>query len=116
MQLSLKSDIENDAPLSHVASTKLNICAVLSSLKRHTEALKLAQEAVDHVKNTIDDLEDPEKRDQYINVDHSSLLNTISIASFNQGAEHEHLNQLHEALDAYRMALEYSKRCNIETL
>ena len=76
----------------------------------------MAREAVDHVKNTIEDLEDPDKRDQYINVDHNSLLNTISIASFNLGAEHEHLNQLHEALDAYRMALEYSKRSNIETL
>ena len=38
MKLSLKADLQNEAPLSHIAATKLNICAVLSSLKRHTEA------------------------------------------------------------------------------
>ena len=56
MELSLKADIANKAPQSHLASTKLNICAVLSSLKRHTEARRLAEEAVRHLVETISEL------------------------------------------------------------
>ena len=54
MELSLKADVENGAPRSHIASTKLNICAVLSSLKRHVDAKQLAQEAVRELQTTID--------------------------------------------------------------
>ncbi len=56
MELSLKSDLANNAPLSHTASTKLNICAILSTLKRHSEARVFAQEAVKHLLDTIADL------------------------------------------------------------
>ena len=58
MELSLKADIQNKAPLSHLASTKLNICAILSMLKRHSEARKLAEEAVKHLVETLSELQD----------------------------------------------------------
>jgi len=49
MELSLKTDLLIQTPLSHLASTKLNICAVLSQLGRHTEAKQFAKEAVQHL-------------------------------------------------------------------
>ena len=104
MNLSLQSDKLNNAPLSHIASPKLNICAVLSSLKRHAEARVVAKEAVSHVMATVNDLEDPIKTNQYINIDKTSLYNTLTIAQFNLGVENEHLNDLNEALNAYELA------------
>lgn len=116
MQRALRSDLENQAPLAHIASTKLNICAVLSSLKRHVEARKFAQESVEHVFGTIRDIENPQTRHQYINVDRESLFNTVTIALFNLAAEHEHLNELQEALKTYNLAQEFVKKSNIATL
>ena len=46
MLLAIKSDIENKAPMSHIASTKLNICAILSLLGKHLTAILFAQEAI----------------------------------------------------------------------
>ena len=89
---------------------------MLSSLKRHVEARKFAQEAVDHVLGTIKDLEDPDLSCQYINVDHDSLYNTVTIAWFNLAAEQEHMNDLHDALDSYTAAQKYAKKSNIITL
>lgn len=91
MELSLKSDLENNAPLSHTASTKLNICAILSTLERHSEALVFASEAVKHLFDTIADIHDPLKTNQYVNVDQSILYNTLTVALFNLGVENEHL-------------------------
>ena len=62
MEHSLASDLLNNAPAAHIASTKLNICAVLSTLKRHIEARKFAKEAVNQVAATLNDLENPEKK------------------------------------------------------
>jgi hypothetical protein len=42
----LKEEIKSKQPKSHIASTKLNICAVLSSLGKHNEAIKYAVSAV----------------------------------------------------------------------
>ena len=42
----LKTDIANKAPKSHIASTQLNICAILSLLGKHVAAIKYAKEAV----------------------------------------------------------------------
>ena len=60
-----------------------------------------AKDAVNHVLGTINDLSDPNNSDKYINIDRKSLYNTLTIAQFNLGAEHEHLNELHEAFNAY---------------
>ena len=51
-----------------------------------------AKDAVNHVLGTINDLSDPNNSDKYINIDRKSLYNTLTIAQFNLGAEHEHLN------------------------
>ena len=57
MKLSLKSDRENKVPLSHLASTKLNICAVLSSLSRHSEARHYAKEAIQELEQVLIDFD-----------------------------------------------------------
>ena len=38
------------------------------------------------------------------------LCSTITVALFNLGAEHEHLNDLQEALFAYQKARNFSKK------
>ena len=109
MELSLKADSENDAPLSHLASTKLNLCAVLSILNRHAEARTLAAEAVKHLFDTINALSDKD-------VNRSLLCNTITVALFNLGAEHEHMSDLQEALAAFRKALDFARRGGFQPL
>ena len=107
MELSLKADVGNGAPLSHIASTKLNICAVLSSIKRHVDAKQLAQEAVKDLLKAIDN---NEKQDG------SSIQYTLMIAQFNLAVEFEHLNELQDALDSYQQALIYANQCNDENI
>ena len=41
----LEIEEQCDLPESHLASTKLNICAILSSLSKHTEAIEYANSA-----------------------------------------------------------------------
>ena len=59
MLSALNSDIKNKAPLSHVASTKLNICAILSILGKHLTAIEFALEAVTHLEHTLQELSNP---------------------------------------------------------
>ena len=46
MSSALKEEIRSKQPKSHIASTKLNICAILSSLGKHKEAIRYAVSAV----------------------------------------------------------------------
>ena len=46
MSQALMEEERSRQPKSHIASTKLNICAILSSLSKHKEAIKYAVSAV----------------------------------------------------------------------
>jgi hypothetical protein len=46
MSAALAEEIKSQQPKSHIASTKLNICAILSTLDKHKEAIKYAVSAV----------------------------------------------------------------------
>lgn len=46
MTQALSVETKSKQPKSHIASTKLNICAILSSLDKHKEAIKYAVSAV----------------------------------------------------------------------
>ena len=91
MLAALRSDVANKAPLSHIASTKLNICAILSILGKHLTAIQFAREAVAHLEHTLQELSDPERVAHYTNIDEKSLLSTVTIAYFNLAAEYEHV-------------------------
>ena len=96
--------------MSHLASTKLNICAILSMLKRHTEARRLAEEAVRHLVETLSELHDEQTAREMGVQGQSILCSTITVALFNLGAEHEHLNCLSEALFSYQKAKNFAEK------
>ena len=97
----LRSDVANKAPLSHIASTKLNICAILSILGKHLTSIQFAQDAVTHLEYTLQELNDPDRVAYYSNIDEKSLLSTITIAYFNLAAEYEHVKDFQKSLDSY---------------
>ena len=104
----LRSDVANRAPPAHVASTKLNICAILSILGKHLTAIQFAQEAVSHLEYTLQELSDPERVGHYTNIDEKSLLITTTIAYFNLAAEYEHSKDVQSSLQAYRQVVQYA--------
>ena len=112
MVAALNADITNKAPKSHIASTQLNICAILSQLGKHLVAAKYAQEAISHLESTLSDLRDPTRVSHYSNVDERSLLATVAIAYYNLGAECEHSNDLIDALEAYERVVDYAQQCD----
>merc|ERR1719158_948299 len=75
------------------AGTQLNMCALLSQMGRHTEALRHAQNAPQLLQ-----AQDPMSGGQG-----ESL---ICVAYFNMGAEYEHLRKYTEAVWAYQRAHE----------
>ena len=46
MKQALNIEQTSNQPKSHVSSTKLNICAILSQMKKHREAIEYAKSAV----------------------------------------------------------------------
>lgn len=67
MSSALKEEIKSRQPKSHIASTKLNICAILSSLGKHKQAIKYAVSAVADLivivkMIRISQISDPEKK------------------------------------------------------
>lgn len=75
------------------AGTQLNMCALLSQMGKHTEALGHAQKALQLLQ-----AQDPTSGNQG-----ESL---ICVAYFNMGAEYEHLRKYTEAVWAYQRAHE----------
>lgn len=53
MKKALKNDVESGQPASYISSTKLNICAVLSELNRHDQAIIFASSAISDLKTTL---------------------------------------------------------------
>mmetsp|Transcript_19527 Transcript_19527/g.39423 ORF Transcript_19527/g.39423 Transcript_19527/m.39423 type:complete len:290 (+) Transcript_19527:65-934(+) len=78
------------------AGTHLNLCALLSQMGKHKEALRHAERA----RQLLEVGEAP------VSGSDESL---ICVAYFNMGAEYEHLRQSREALWSYERALEHSK-------
>lgn len=75
------------------AGTQLNMCALLSQMGRHTEALGHAQKALQLLQTTGDGAGGQGE-------------SLICVAYFNMGAEYEHLRKWAEAMWAYQRAHE----------
>ena len=82
-----------------VVQTHLNLCATLSKLKRHSEALQQAQrallkayEALTPKLTSREELEQQELQEE---------VSLLCIAYHNQGVEHEHLKNFLAAYQAY---------------
>ena len=53
MKQALENEEATEQPKSHIASTKLNICAILSQLGRHQNAIEYALSAIQDLILTI---------------------------------------------------------------
>mmetsp|Transcript_31825 Transcript_31825/g.89532 ORF Transcript_31825/g.89532 Transcript_31825/m.89532 type:complete len:258 (-) Transcript_31825:10-783(-) len=76
------------------AGTHLNLCALLSQMGKHMEALQHARRALELLEAN------PPQRSS------SSSESLVSVAYFNMGAEYEHLKKTSEAIWAYQQAYE----------
>merc|ERR1711879_802462 len=76
------------------AGTHLNLCALLSQLGKHQDALKHAEKALQLLKNTQP------------SADGANSESLLCVAYFNMGAEYEHLKKPTEALSSYQRAHE----------
>ena len=53
MNQALEKETESRQPKSHIASTKLNICAIYSTLKKHDKAVEIALSAINDLRRTL---------------------------------------------------------------
>lgn len=93
LQRSLELEIELNSNLSAVASSHLNICAILSSLKRHEEALIHASKAVELLERS--------RQDEPLNM---RILSNLVISYYNSAVELEYMRKVEEALRNYTQA------------
>eukprot|EP00347_Sterkiella_histriomuscorum_P004569 403359964 len=109
MKLALKCESESHQSLSNIASTKLNICAILSLLKKH-------QKAIYYVYSSINDyekaLEIQRQSNQKVNEESNipTLLQSMSLAYYNLGVENEHLRNFQQAIDSYEKGLDFAQQ------
>ena len=93
LQRSLELEIELNSNLSAVASSHLNICAILSSLKRHEEALIHASKATELLERS--------RQEQPLN---TRILSNLVISYYNSAVELEYMRKVEEALRKYTQA------------
>lgn len=106
LQQALKLELQSSNG-SSIASTYLNLCAVLSSMSRHEEAKLHAEQAVNILENASDIItveSDAEKREMF----QRSI--TLVIGLRNLGAELEHLHRFQEAIMTLCKGVMYGKK------
>ena len=93
LQRSLELEVELSSDPSALASSHLNICAILSSLKRHEEALIHSAKAIDLLEQS--------REQQPLN---SRVLSNLVISYYNSAVELEYMSKVEEALRSYTQA------------
>lgn len=92
-----KIEERSRAKCQNPAGTHLNLCALLSQMGKHQEALNHAQSALQLLEA------EPPREEPQVAASSESL---VCVAYFNMGAEYEHLRKPSEALWAYERAYE----------
>lgn len=93
LQRSLELEVELNSDPSALASSHLNICAILSSLKRHEEALIHSAKAIDLLEKC--------RHEQAFN---TRVLSNLVISYYNSAVELEYMRKVEEALRNYTQA------------
>lgn len=90
------------------AGTVLNICAILSKLNKHEQALKYAMDAINKLKLSqfLLDQKSALMREEEVKAAQLSILTTKIIAFYNMGVEQEYLFRFDEAISAYDQAFQ----------
>ena len=127
MKQALEKEEESNQPRSHIASTKLNICAILSQLIKHQQAIDYANSAVRDllttlrivkIKNLPTDeekkftLEEDNLTMETLNIPESNeqaLNQTLGIAYYNLAVEYEHIHDYETARRVYYKSLQFSR-------
>jgi tetratricopeptide (TPR) repeat protein len=122
MLKALELEEQCDLPESHLASTKLNICAILSSMSKHTEAVQYANSACsdliealklikikclpdDKMNRAIEHFSINLKKLAHADPGNRPLLHqTLSIAYYNLAVEFEYIQNFEEAMKTYSKA------------
>lgn len=95
------------------AQTHLNLCATLSQLQRHTDALRHAQSALIRIYETLSPrmmAGDMDGRGGGAEDDTQEQVVALCIAYHNLAVEHEHLKGFESALDAYTNGLRWADK------
>jgi tetratricopeptide (TPR) repeat protein len=101
----------NSSAVVNPAGTRLNLCAVLSQLGKHEEALQHAQASVILLQEELV----AQSSSVDLAVAHKTspeLLNkmaVLSISYHNMGVEHEHLKSIDSAIDAYQKGADIAR-------
>ncbi|OMJ69071.1 hypothetical protein SteCoe_33307 [Stentor coeruleus] len=112
LQKALELEEESDNDSTNIASSHLNICAILSSVGKHEEALEHSKKAIELLEAAR--IERPE------NV---RIMSNLVVSHYNLAAEFEHIGRLADALSAYLSAFDIAEKelgkqhplyCNIE--
>jgi tetratricopeptide (TPR) repeat protein len=98
LQRSLELEIELNAESSALASSHLNICAILSSLKRHEEAIIHSQKATEFLEKA--------RKDHPVS---GRVLSNLLISYYNSGVELEYLGKFEESYSHYSQAYSICK-------
>ena len=102
------SDFDNVPAIDNPASTHINICAVLSILKKHKEAAQHALFAVKYLSGIADgQLVKEEGVDQTLR--DASGVSLLASAYFNLASQHEAMRNRGSAAEAYRRAYEVAR-------
>ena len=126
MKKALQNEINTLQPISYIASTKLNICAILSQLQRHDKAIIFATSAISDLSITLQivrvkKMEDEEQKQQAMaesnlklidlkipESNEESLTQTLGIAHYNLGVEYEHSGSFEKAKENYLTAQDFA--------
>ncbi|OMJ92458.1 hypothetical protein SteCoe_4798 [Stentor coeruleus] len=99
LQKALELEEDSDDDSTNIASSHLNICAILSSIGKHEEAL-------DHSKKAIELLE-ASRIERPENV---RIISNLVVSHYNSAAEFEHIGRLADAFSAYSSALDIAEK------
>ncbi|CAD7956099.1 unnamed protein product [Amoebophrya sp. A120] len=101
--------LESSFPNADVSQTHLNLCATLSQLGRHEQALHHAQTAVIKVYQFLCPLLVQQEPKEEPSTAVRERVSVLCIAYFNKGVEHEHLKVLPEAIASYTEGAKWAR-------
>ena len=103
LEKALEVELQTESDNVNLAGSHLNICAVLSSLSKHREALKHARQA-----QAL--LESAHGEETYSFEKTVTLVTSLIITYFNAGVELEHMGKYPDALGYYQIGHDLSKK------
>ena len=103
LERALEVELQIESDNVNLSGSHLNICAVLSSLSRHKEALQHARQAQALLESVFGD-------ENYSFEKTVTLVTSLVITYYNAGVELEHMSKYSEALGYYQIGLDTARK------